>query len=168
MARCQPRPRSGKTKTRSARRNGRRDDQRTDQPRVLGQIQIADGAKLNSPEQRRTAMSKMMSPKADAQIQPGTKLDDAQEKELWNFICLEAQYADESRYDEWEALWSNAHDATYWIPIGPDRLDPQRQSSIIFDNRGRLATRIRQLKTGVRYAQVPVSPMRRLISNMVA
>lgn len=90
-----------------------------------------------------------------------------EEKELTDFIFLEAQYADESRYDEWEALWSNAPDATYWVPRGPDKLDPERYVSLINDNRARLGTRIRQLKTGIRYAQVPVSPMRRVISNMV-
>lgn len=35
------------------------------------------------------------------------------------------------------------------------------------DNRARLATRIRQLKTGTRHSQTPVSSMRRVISNLV-
>jgi benzoate/toluate 1,2-dioxygenase beta subunit len=35
----------------------------------------------------------------------------------------------------------------------------------LYDNRTRLATRIRQLKTGYRYSQLPVSGMRRVISN---
>jgi 3-phenylpropionate/cinnamic acid dioxygenase small subunit len=34
------------------------------------------------------------------------------------------------------------------------------------DNRPRLATRVRQLRTGLRHAQSPPSPMRRLLSNL--
>ena len=94
-------------------------------------------------------------------------LSTAEERALTNFIMLEAQYADESHYDEWEALWSSAPDATYWVPRGPHALDPDKYVSLIFDNRARLATRIRQLKTGYRFAQIPVSPMRRVVSNMV-
>ncbi len=94
-------------------------------------------------------------------------LSTAEERALTNFIMLEAQYADESRYDEWEALWSSAPDATYWVPRGPHALDPEKYVSLIFDNRSRLATRIRQLKTGYRFAQIPVSPMRRVVSNLV-
>lgn len=92
-------------------------------------------------------------------------LTPVEEKELLDFIFLEAQYADESRYDDWESLWSNARDATYWIPRGPDMLDTEKHVSITFDNRERLATRVRQLKTGLRYSQKPSSPMRRVISN---
>lgn len=88
-----------------------------------------------------------------------------EERELRDFVFLEAQFADESRYDEWEALWSDAHDATYWLPRGPHAMDPEKHVSLIFDNRARLATRIRQLKTGYRYAQIPASPMRRVVSN---
>src|SRR5436305_6851823 len=37
--------------------------------------------------------------------------------------------------------------------------------SIIFDNRSRIATRIKQLGTGKRHSQTPASRLRRLISN---
>lgn len=90
----------------------------------------------------------------------------AEERALTQFILLEAQLADESRYDEWEHLWSDAPDATYWVPRGANALDPEKHVSLIFDNRARLATRIRQLKTGYRFAQIPVSPMRRVVSNI--
>lgn len=81
------------------------------------------------------------------------------------FIYLEAQYADESRYDEWEALTDD--DMIYWVPRGEGNFSPDRDVSIINDNRARLATRIRQLKTGTRHSQTPVSSMRRVISNLV-
>jgi 3-phenylpropionate/cinnamic acid dioxygenase small subunit len=83
--------------------------------------------------------------------------------ELAAFIHLEARLADESRYAEWEALWDD--DACYWVPTHEDA-DPEHDVSYIFDNRHRLASRIRQLQTGVRHAQSPPSKIRRLISNL--
>lgn len=83
-----------------------------------------------------------------------------------SFIYREAQLADESRYDEWESLVED--DMIYWVPRGAGDFSPDRDVSLINDNRSRLATRIRQLKTGTRHSQTPVSSMRRLISNIVA
>jgi len=54
----------------------------------------------------------------------------------------------------------------YWIAAGPADYDPATRLSFVNDNRSRLATRIRQLKTGLRHAQSPPSLMRRLISNL--
>lgn len=79
------------------------------------------------------------------------------------FLFREARLADEHRYDEWEALWTD--DALYWVPMG-DNPDPETHISYIFDNRARLASRIRQLKTGRRHSQAPPSALRRLISNV--
>ncbi len=79
------------------------------------------------------------------------------------FLFLEARLQDEHRYDEWEALWTD--DALYWVPIGDDP-DPDKKVSVIYDNRARLASRIRQLKTGRRQSQSPPSRMRRVISNI--
>jgi 3-phenylpropionate/cinnamic acid dioxygenase small subunit len=84
--------------------------------------------------------------------------------EVEQFIYREARYCDELRYDEWEALWCD--DAIYWVPAGADASDPESAMSIIYDNRSRIATRIRQLHTGKRHAQTPPSRLRRLISNV--
>ena len=78
------------------------------------------------------------------------------------FLYREARLADEGRYDAWEALWSD--DGIYWVPAAGD--DPDREMSIIYDNRSRIALRVRQLKTGKRYAQTPPSSVRRMISNI--
>jgi benzoate/toluate 1,2-dioxygenase beta subunit len=80
------------------------------------------------------------------------------------FLFREARYADESDYDAWEGLWTD--DALYWVPAGGADVDPQRQMSVIFDNRSRIATRLKQLRTGKRYAQAPPSNLRRLLSNI--
>jgi benzoate/toluate 1,2-dioxygenase beta subunit len=59
------------------------------------------------------------------------------------FLYREARYADESDYDAWEALWTD--DGLYWVPAGGPDIDPGRQMSIIFDNRNRISTRLKQL-----------------------
>ena len=46
--------------------------------------------------------------------------------------------------------------------------DPDKHISHIYDNRGRLETRIKLLQTGHRYSQEPASRMRRLVSNIEA
>jgi 3-phenylpropionate/cinnamic acid dioxygenase small subunit len=85
-------------------------------------------------------------------------------REIEAFLYLEARLADESRYDEWEALVTD--DMHYWVPKGAADHDPSERIAYINDNRSRLATRIRQLGTGKRYAQTPPSPMRRVLSNI--
>jgi benzoate/toluate 1,2-dioxygenase beta subunit len=85
-------------------------------------------------------------------------------REVEQFVYLEARLADELRYDEWESLWTD--DAIYWVPSGADDIDPNTQMSIIFDNRSRIGTRVRQLQTGKRHAQTPPSRTAHLISNV--
>ncbi len=85
-------------------------------------------------------------------------------KEVEQFIYAEGRFQDELSYDEWEALWTD--DAIYWVPANGDDIDPTTQMSIVFDNRSRIATRIKQLHTGKRHSQNPPSRLRRLISNI--
>ncbi|HZD26436.1 MAG TPA: aromatic-ring-hydroxylating dioxygenase subunit beta [Alphaproteobacteria bacterium] len=84
--------------------------------------------------------------------------------EVEAFVYREARLADESAYAEWEALL--ADDMHYWVPQGRADYDPASRISFINDNRSRLDTRLRQLRTGLRHAQTPPSPMRRVISNL--
>jgi len=93
-----------------------------------------------------------------------TDLPEAVRREIEAFLYLEARLADESRYDAWEKLVTD--DMHYWVPKGAADYDPAERLSYINDNRARLATRIRQLMTGVRHAQTPPSPMRRIVSNI--
>ncbi|HEV7536060.1 MAG TPA: aromatic-ring-hydroxylating dioxygenase subunit beta, partial [Acidimicrobiia bacterium] len=80
------------------------------------------------------------------------------------FLFLEARLADEGDYDGWEALWTD--DGVYWIPANGDDIDPTTQMSILFDNRSRIALRIRQLKSDKRHAQNPRSRLRRIVGNV--
>jgi 3-phenylpropionate/cinnamic acid dioxygenase small subunit len=82
-----------------------------------------------------------------------------------DFLYREARLADEARYAEWLALWTE--DGVYWVPATTDPgADPERHLSHIYDNRARIETRVKLLQTGVRYSQEPPSHMRRLISNI--
>jgi 3-phenylpropionate/cinnamic acid dioxygenase small subunit len=81
------------------------------------------------------------------------------------FLYREARLADEHDVDGWEALWTD--DALYWVPAGSDDdYDPMERMSVVHDNRSRISTRIKQLKTGRRHAQVPHSRLRRVVSNV--
>jgi benzoate/toluate 1,2-dioxygenase beta subunit len=80
------------------------------------------------------------------------------------FLFREARLADEGDYDGWEALWTD--DGVYWIPANGDDIDPTSQMSILFDNRSRIALRIRQLKSDKRHAQNPRSRLRRIVGNV--
>ena len=93
-----------------------------------------------------------------------TELDLDLLREVEQFVYREARLQDELDYDAWEALWTD--DGVYWVPVNADDSDPEREMSIIYDNRARIATRIKQLHTGKRHSQTPPSRLRRLISNV--
>ncbi len=84
--------------------------------------------------------------------------------EVAQFLFKEARLADESQYDDWEALWTD--DALYWVPVGGADIDPVSHVSVIYDNRNRISTRMKQVKTGKRYAQAPPSDLRRIVGNI--
>ena len=80
------------------------------------------------------------------------------------FLYREARLIDEHRYDEWLSLWTDA--AIYWVPCNEDDTDPERQVSIIYDDRVRLGERVARLQSGAAWAQDPRSRMRRVIANI--
>jgi 3-phenylpropionate/cinnamic acid dioxygenase small subunit len=91
-------------------------------------------------------------------------VSEADHRAVADFLYREARLADEARYAEWLALWTD--DGVYWVPATtePDP-DPERQLSHVYDNRARVETRVKLLQT-VRYSQEPASRMRRLVSNI--
>jgi 3-phenylpropionate/cinnamic acid dioxygenase small subunit len=80
------------------------------------------------------------------------------------FLYMEARYQDEHQYEAWEALWTD--DGVYWVPANGTDIDPEREMSIIYDNRSRISLRIKQLLTGKRHTQTPQSRLRRIVSNI--
>ena len=84
--------------------------------------------------------------------------------QISQFLYKEARLQDEHRFAEWEALWTD--DAIYWVPANGEDTDPEQQMSILYDNRSRIALRIRQYHTGKRFSQTPRSRLRRLVLNI--
>jgi len=80
------------------------------------------------------------------------------------FIYKEARLQDEHRYEAWEALWTD--DGVYWVPANGADIDPEKEMSIVYDNRSRISLRVRQLLTGKHHTQTPQSRLRRLVSNI--
>jgi len=85
-------------------------------------------------------------------------------REVEAFVYHEGNLQDRHEYDAWEALWTD--DGVYWIPANGEDIDPEKEMSIIYDNRSRIALRIRQLHTGRRLAQTPKSNLVRVMSNV--
>ena len=84
--------------------------------------------------------------------------------EVTQFIYREARLQDDHAYEEWESLWTD--DGVYWIPANGEGTDPENEMSIVYDNRSRIALRVRQFYTGKRFSQTPRSRLRRLVSNI--
>ena len=84
--------------------------------------------------------------------------------EVSQFLYREARLQDTHSYDEWEALWTD--DGLYWIPANGADIDPENQMSIMYDNRSRIALRIKQFHTGKRHTQTPRSSLCRVVSNI--
>ena len=82
---------------------------------------------------------------------------------LTRLIHREAQLLDQGLLDDWLALY--AKDASYWVPID-EHADPLKDSSVIFDNRLRLAMRVEQLMRQGRVGQTPGSATLRMVSNI--
>lgn len=80
------------------------------------------------------------------------------------FIYYESRLQDEHRYADWESLWTE--DGLYWIPANGEDIDPEQQMSIVYDNRSRIAVRVRQLLSGKRHSQIPASSIRHVVSNV--
>jgi benzoate/toluate 1,2-dioxygenase subunit beta len=93
-----------------------------------------------------------------------TTLDGAVTREVVEaFLFLEARLCDESKYDEWSALWTD--DGTYWVPVNSDDYDPRKHLSIIYDDRAQLQDRLDRLKSGKAWAQEPPSRMCHTLSH---
>jgi 3-phenylpropionate/cinnamic acid dioxygenase small subunit len=93
--------------------------------------------------------------------------------EVEQFLYNEAALLDERRYEEWLDLM--AEDIYYFMPIRRnvkfdewDRENSNPDSEISWFDEGKdvLAGRVRQLLTGVHWAEEPVSRIRHIVSNV--
>ena len=93
--------------------------------------------------------------------------------EIEDFLYREADLLDERRYDEWLALL--ADDVRYWMPMRRNvKVDDRereftregRDISWFDEGRETLTRRVRQIQTGIHWAEEPVSRISHLISNV--
>ena len=84
--------------------------------------------------------------------------------ECEQFLIHEARLLDESRFDEWLALFTA--DAWYWVPAQPEQASPRDTVSLIYDDRRLLETRVRRLASPRIYSQEPRSRTSRIVANV--
>jgi len=94
-------------------------------------------------------------------------------QEIAEFLYREAELLDERRYDEWLALLTD--DIRYWMPMrrnvkyGEGAREFTRDTTDInwFDEgKDTLARRVKQIQTGIHWAEEPVSRIAHLVSNV--
>ena len=95
------------------------------------------------------------------------------EAEVERFLSAEAELLDERRYDDWLVLL--ADDIRYWMPMrrnvkfGEQQREFTRADHDInwFDEgRETLERRVRQIMTGIHWAEEPVSRITHIVSNV--
>jgi 3-phenylpropionate/cinnamic acid dioxygenase small subunit len=94
-------------------------------------------------------------------------------QEIEDFLYREADLLDERHYDEWLALL--AEDVRYWMPMRRNvKLDDRereftregRDISWFDEGKETLTRRVRQIQTGIHWAEEPVSRISHLLSNI--
>ena len=96
------------------------------------------------------------------------------QRELEQFLYLEAQILDERRYRDWYALL--ADDLVYKMPLRFNRLARERDheysradESFLFDEtKASIDMRIKRLESGMAWAEEPPSRTRHLVTNVRA
>jgi 3-phenylpropionate/cinnamic acid dioxygenase small subunit len=94
--------------------------------------------------------------------------------EVEEFLCREAELLDDRRYEEWLALL--AEDVRYWMPIRRNvKVDDLanreftregRDINWFDEGKDTLTRRVRQIQTGIHWAEEPVSRISHLVSNI--
>jgi 3-phenylpropionate/cinnamic acid dioxygenase small subunit len=93
--------------------------------------------------------------------------------EITEFLYAEAELLDERRYDEWLALLSG--DIRYWMPMRRNvkyddttREFTREGEDISWFDEGKdtLARRVRQIQTGIHWAEEPRSRITHMVSNV--
>ena len=94
-------------------------------------------------------------------------------QEIAEFLYREAELLDERRYDDWLALLTD--DISYWMPMrrnvkyGEEAREFTRNTTDInwFDEgKETLARRVKQIETGIHWAEEPRSRLSHLVTNV--
>jgi 3-phenylpropionate/cinnamic acid dioxygenase small subunit len=94
-------------------------------------------------------------------------------QEIAEFLYAEAELLDERRYDDWLTLLTD--DIRYWMPMrrnvkyGDAEREftrPQRDINWFDEGKETLERRVKQIETGIHWAEEPVSRISHLVSNV--
>ena len=95
-------------------------------------------------------------------------------QEIAEFLYAEAELLDERNYDEWLALL--ADDIRYWMPMrrnvkfadetGREFTREHEEISWFDEGKETLTRRVRQIQTGIHWAEEPQSRISHLVSNV--
>jgi 3-phenylpropionate/cinnamic acid dioxygenase small subunit len=81
-----------------------------------------------------------------------------------DFLFHEARLLDETRYDEWLALF--LPDAYYWVPCRPEQPDPLEELSLVYDDFPLMQARVAQIRHPQHYSNIPGVRASRHVSNV--
>jgi 3-phenylpropionate/cinnamic acid dioxygenase small subunit len=94
-------------------------------------------------------------------------------REIENFLYHEAQLLDERRFEEWLELL--ADDVHYWMPIRSnvkfgewhaENTSAEDEMNWFDDDKSSLTFRVRQILTGIHWAEEPISRITHMVSNV--
>lgn len=93
-------------------------------------------------------------------------------REIEDFLYEEADILDERRFEEWLALFTD--DLRYWMPIRKNLALREEENDItgpedvawFDDDKTTLTKRVKQIRTGVHWAEEPLSRVSHLVSNI--
>ena len=85
-------------------------------------------------------------------------------EEIQQFLYYEAELLATRKYDAWLELFTD--DSHYWVPAGSGDPNPEKETSLIYDNREGLKTRVVRLLDPTAHCQTPPSRTSSLISNV--
>jgi 3-phenylpropionate/cinnamic acid dioxygenase small subunit len=93
-------------------------------------------------------------------------------REIEDLLYAEADLLDERRYEEWLALFTD--DVRYWMPIrknvASDNLARETTAeddvAWIDDDKGTLTKRVEQIRTGIHWAEEPLSRVAHVVTNI--
>lgn len=91
-------------------------------------------------------------------------MTDAEARAIEQFLFQEAALLDDRQYEEWVDLFTE--DGRYWMPAGRDDSDPEKTTSLIYDDRQALRQRIARLFHPAAHSQTPPSRVCHVVGNV--
>ncbi len=82
-------------------------------------------------------------------------------QDLIDFVIAEARMIDERRFPEWLDLFTE--DGIYWMPLEPDQEEEHLTTSLMYEDRLLLRTRVQRLEGQRTFSQKPKSRCQHLL-----